>query len=71
MLTGDQAKMKEGNLRAEKAEWQSAAADHTVPVPSLERVKGKLESAVGMATGDIEKQKSGNIRAEKAEWTKG
>ncbi|ORY52712.1 hypothetical protein BCR35DRAFT_310600 [Leucosporidium creatinivorum] len=70
MLTGNQETMKEGNLKAEKAEWKSSAAEGTVPLPSKERLVGKAESAFGMVTGDMEKQKEGNLRAEKAEWLK-
>lgn len=70
-ITGDQQKMSEGNVRHEAAEWEYSAADGKIPVPSLERVKGKVESAVGMATGDIEKQKEGNVRAQKAAITQG
>ena len=44
MLTGDQDKMKEGNMKAEKAEWKSAAADGTMPSVSMERMQGKAES---------------------------
>lgn len=43
MLTGNQETMKEGNLKAEKAEWKSSAADGTVPLPSKERLVGKAE----------------------------
>ncbi|GAA5979411.1 hypothetical protein JCM11641_005026 [Rhodosporidiobolus odoratus] len=71
MLTGSQDHLNRGNLKAEEGEWRGAAADGTVPVPSLDRVKGKVQSAVGMATGDAEMQKEGNMKAEKAEWTKG
>lgn len=44
MLTGDQEKMNEGNLKAEKAEWKSAAADGKLPSVSAERLQGKAES---------------------------
>ncbi|KAF8585075.1 hypothetical protein K439DRAFT_1410237 [Ramaria rubella] len=71
MVTGDQDKQTEGNMRAEKAEWKSAIADGELPTVSAERMEGKLESALGMATGNQEKQREGNIKAEKAEWTKG
>lgn len=70
-ITGDQSKMNEGNIRHEAAEWEYSAADGKIPVPSLERAKGKVESAVGMVTGDIEKQKDGNVRAQKAAFTQG
>lgn len=43
MLTGNQETMKEGNLKAEKAEWKSSAAEGTVPLPSKERLVGKAE----------------------------
>ncbi|SGY20083.1 BQ5605_C017g08460 [Microbotryum silenes-dioicae] len=59
----------EGNKKAEAAEWKAALTDGHVPQVSLERAKGKVESAVGMVTGDIEKQQQGNMRAEKAAWT--
>jgi len=71
MVTGNQEKQNEGNVRAEKAEWKGAIAHGELPSVSAERMKGKLESAVGMATGNQEKQKEGNMRAEKAEWTQG
>ena len=35
--------MKEGNLKAEVAEWKSAVAEGTVPSVSVERAKGKVE----------------------------
>jgi len=71
MLTGDQDKQSEGNVRAEQAEWKGAVARGELPSVSGERMKGKLESAVGMATGNQDKQNEGNVRAEKAEWMKG
>lgn len=71
MVTGNKDAQNDGNLKAEKAEWKSSAADGTIPIPSAERAKGKVESAVGMVTGDSEKQTQGNLRAEKAEWTQG
>lgn len=43
MLTGNQETMKEGNLKAEKAEWKASAAEGTVPLPSKERLVGKAE----------------------------
>lgn len=43
----------------------------SVPVPSVEGVKGKVESVVGMVTGDQKKQLEGNTRAEKAAWKDG
>ncbi|KIR67117.1 hypothetical protein I314_02330 [Cryptococcus bacillisporus CA1873] len=74
-LTGDQDKQTEGNTQAEKAQWdyKQATSDSiaAIPIPSVEGVKGKLESIVGMATEDPEKQKEGNIRAEKAAWKDG
>lgn len=42
-----------------------------MPVPSVEGVKGKVESVVGMVTGDQERQREGNFKAEKAAWTEG
>lgn len=42
-----------------------------MPVPSVEGVKGKVESVVGMVTGDQGKQMEGNAKAEKAAWTQG
>lgn len=71
MVTGDQEQQTAGNLKAEKGELKSSLADGTLPIPSAERLQGKLESAVGIVTGDEEKQTSGNMKAEKAEWTKG
>ncbi|SCZ94831.1 BZ3500_MvSof-1268-A1-R1_Chr12-1g03687 [Microbotryum saponariae] len=68
-ITGDQKTASEGNKKAEAAEWKAALADDHVPQVSLERAKGKVESAVGMVTGDIEKQQQANLRAEKAAWT--
>lgn len=47
MVMGNQDTMKEGNLKAEKAEWKSAAAEGTVPTMSVERVKGKVERYIG------------------------
>jgi hypothetical protein len=43
LVTGDQEKTTEGNLRAEGAEWKAAAADGELPSVSVERVKGKIE----------------------------
>lgn len=71
MLTGDQEQQTQGNLKAEKGEFKSSIADGTLPIPSAERLHGKLESALGMLTGDEQKQTQGNLKAEKAEWTKG
>jgi hypothetical protein len=65
----------EGNLESESAQWKhkQATSDSVVavPVPSVEGVKGKLESVVGMATGDQKRQMDGNMRAEKAAWKEG
>jgi len=71
MITGDQEQQTQGNLKAEKGEFKSSLADGQLPIPSEERLQGKVESAVGMVTGDEQKQTQGNIKAEKAEWTKG
>ncbi|TYJ52096.1 hypothetical protein B9479_007304 [Cryptococcus floricola] len=74
-VTGDQSQQTEGNTQAEKAQWdyKQASSDSplSVPVPSVEGVKGKLESAQGIVTGDAEKQKEGNVKAEKAAWKNG
>jgi hypothetical protein len=62
-------------LEAEKASWDykqaSSDAPLAIPVPSVEGVKGKVESAVGMVTGDEEKQREGNMRSEGAAWKDG
>lgn len=71
MVTGSQEHQNAGNLKAEQGEWKSSLADGTVPVPSIDRVKAKVESATGMVTGDQEKQTEANLKAEKAEWTQG
>ncbi|KAM0785998.1 hypothetical protein ACM66B_006816 [Microbotryomycetes sp. NB124-2] len=70
-VTGDQETAKEGNAKAEAAEWKQAAAEGQLPSVSIDRLKGKVESAYGMVTGDIDKQQEGNTKAEIAEWTKG
>lgn len=81
-LTGDQSKQTEGNLENEKAQWSYkqatteqgsglSAAMPAIPVPSVEGVKGKVESVVGMVTGDQGKQMEGNAKAEKAAWQDG
>lgn len=75
-LTGNQEKQNEGNVEAEKAQWsyKQATTDGVlagIPVPSLEGVKGKVESVVGMVTGDQSKQMEGNKRAETAAWKDG
>lgn len=75
-VTGDQEKQNEGNLENEKAQWKykhatSEGVLDSVPVPSAEGVKGKLQSVQGMVTGDQELQKEGNMRAEKAAWKDG
>ncbi|WVQ82441.1 hypothetical protein IAT38_004569 [Cryptococcus sp. DSM 104549] len=74
-VTGDQQKQTDGNTQAEKAQWdyKQATSDSiaAVPVPSVEGVKGKLESVAGIVTGDAEKQKEGNVKAEKAAWKDG
>lgn len=43
MLVGDQEKLNEGNLKAEKGEWKAAAADGKLPSVSTERLQGKAE----------------------------
>lgn len=43
----------------------------TAPIPSVEGMKGKVESVVGMITGDQGKQMEGNKRAEEAAWRDG
>ncbi len=69
-MTGDQARQTEGNLEAEKAQWEykRATSDSivAVPLPSVEGVKGKLKSVAGMVKGDMEEQREGNVKAEKA-----
>jgi uncharacterized protein YjbJ (UPF0337 family) len=74
-LTGNQQKQTEGNLENEKAQWEYKQATSegiaAVPIPSVEGVKGKVESVVGMVTGDQERQRVGNVKAEKAAWTEG
>lgn len=65
----------EGNVANEGAQWKykQATSDSplSVPIPSAEGVKGKLESVAGMVTGDQGKQMEGNVRAEKAAWKDG
>ncbi|KAI9639854.1 uncharacterized protein MKK02DRAFT_40183 [Dioszegia hungarica] len=74
-ITGDQSMQSRGNTEAESAQWKykQGTSDSTlaVPVPSVEGVKGKVESVVGMVTGDQGKQMEGNQRAEKAAWKDG
>lgn len=74
-LTGNQQKQTEGNLENERAQWEYKQATSeglaAVPIPSVEGVKGKVESVVGMVTGDQERQREGNVKAEKAAWTEG
>lgn len=74
-MTGDQAKQTEGNLEAQKAQvsYKQAMSDSilSVPVPSVEGLKGQLESVKGMVTGDMEAQREGNMKAEKAAWKDG
>jgi hypothetical protein len=43
MVTGSQEHQNAGNLKAEQGEWKSSLADGTVPVPSMDRVKAKVE----------------------------
>lgn len=45
-MTGDQDALNQGNLKAEEGEWKRDLADGKVPVPSAERVKGKVERCV-------------------------
>lgn len=74
-ITGDQQQQTEGNIAAEKASWEFKQAHSTnpvaPPVPSLEGVMGKIESAVGYLTGDQATQKEGNLKSEKAAWRDG
>ncbi|RXK40846.1 hypothetical protein M231_01905 [Tremella mesenterica] len=74
-LTNDQNKQIQGNVEAEKAQWKykQASSDSplSIPIPSEEGLKGKLESVQGIILGDQEKQKEGNIRAEKSAWKDG
>lgn len=75
-VTGDQEKQSEGNVEAEKAQfkYKHATSDSladSIPVPSAEGVKGKLQSVQGMVTGDQKLQMEGNARAEKAAWKDG
>ncbi|EJT45730.1 hypothetical protein A1Q2_00938 [Trichosporon asahii var. asahii CBS 8904] len=74
-VTGNQEMQNEGNMQAEGAQWKYKQANSdgiaSVPVPSAEGVKGKLESVAGMVTGDQSKQMEGNARAEKAAWKDG
>lgn len=43
MVTGSQEHQNAGNVKAEQGEWKSSLADGTVPVPSMDRVKAKVE----------------------------
>jgi len=65
----------EGNLENESAQWKykQATSDGVaaVPVPSVEGVKGKAESVIGMMLGDQSRQMDGNMKAEKAAWKDG
>lgn len=74
-MTGNQELQNKGNIEAEEAQWKhkqaTSDAPLAVPVPSVEGVKGKIESVVGMAMGDQNKQMEGNARAEKAAWKDG
>ncbi|EIW70850.1 hypothetical protein TREMEDRAFT_29061 [Tremella mesenterica DSM 1558] len=74
-LTNDQNKQIQGNVEAEKAQWKykQASSDSplSIPIPSKEGLKGKLESVQGIVMGDQEKQKEGNNRAEKSAWKDG
>lgn len=74
-ITGDQQKQMEGNVEAEKASWEHKQAQSSsplaIPIPSLEGVTGKIQSAVGYLTGDQEMQKAGNLKSEKAAWRDG
>lgn len=74
-MTGDQQKQTEGNLAAEKASYEFKQATSknpaAVPVPSLEGITGKIQSAVGMLTGDQGTQMDGNLKSEKAAWRDG
>lgn len=66
MWTQDRDKLSEGELRTHDAEWEGALADHTMPQQSFDRLKGKVESAVGMTRGDYDQQAEGAIKAGKA-----
>lgn len=46
MVTGNQTHLNQGNLKAEKGEWQNALADGQLPNPSWDRVKGKAQRCV-------------------------
>ena len=75
-LTGDQKKQTEGNVENEQAQWayKQATTDGVlagIPLPSVDGVKGKVESVVGMVTGDQSKQMEGNKKAEVAAWKDG
>lgn len=75
-VTGNQEKQSQGNAEAERAQWKykhatSDSLADSIPVPSAEGVKGKLQSVEGMVTGNQELQKEGNARAEKAAWKDG
>jgi uncharacterized protein YjbJ (UPF0337 family) len=73
--TGNQSMQTEGNVEAEAAQWKYKQATSesavAVPVPSLEGVKGKVQSVAGILTGDQAMQMEGNTRAETAAWTEG
>ncbi|OCF36935.1 hypothetical protein I316_01533 [Kwoniella heveanensis BCC8398] len=74
-VTGDQSQQTRGNQEAERAQWDykqaTSSSAFSVPVPSEEGLKGKLQSVQGMVTGNQELQKEGNARAEKAAWKDG
>jgi hypothetical protein len=58
MVTGDQTHLNEGNLKAEKGEWQNALADGQLPVPSWDRVKGKAQRCVSSRSREELRERS-------------
>ena len=66
MLTGNQDRQTQGNLDSEAASWKykqgSSDSPLAVRTPSVEGVKGKVQTAVGMVTGDAGLQKEGNVK---------
>ena len=74
-MTGDQSRQTQGNLDSESASWKykqaTSDAPIAIPTPSVEGIKGKVQSGLGMVTGDEELQKKGNLKAEKAAWVDG
>ncbi|KAK8864190.1 hypothetical protein IAR55_001436 [Kwoniella newhampshirensis] len=74
-LTSDQETQDQGNQESQKAQadYKQATSDKPfdIPVPSVEGMKGRLETVEGMIKGDQEKQMEGNLRVEKAAWKDG